>query len=420
MPSLCNDYDDSNGATDTEGPEYRSSSRSAFSHEEALALKVGRNAREYLESSFRTEATVLNREKFNSIPEIPKWDLIIQGHLGKGSFSDVFEVSCEGGRLLNAKAGGAGSERKPPNRKRLTRGRSHSLNEMATIGAVSPGDRLVLAMKCLRPKIRSNFDQFAIGAKDLVHETAILANLDHRHIIKLHGRAAGSITNAFALNSSYFILLDKMSESLQDRIDSWKRTEEVLKGPGMKQLEPALSIADAMSYLASKNIVFRDLKPDNVGFDRKGVLKLYDFGIAVGLPEKRKGELLYEMCGTFRYMAPEVGLSFGYGTKADVYSFGVLLWEMCAWTKPYPTVTSFDEFERYVFMGGKRPMIKEFWPKTLKEMISSCWSAAPSERPTMLDVKFSLSLEIFNFSEEIQAPPRKMRTRLKRRHSTSA
>ena len=115
-------------------------------------------------------------------------------------------------------------------------------------------------MKCLRPQIRSDSVTFHTGAEDLVHETAILANLNHPHIIKLQGRAAGSLVEAFQLNNSYFILLEKLTDTLHDRIDVWKQTQCLIQGPQTNQLKVAHAIADAMAYLHSKNIVFRDLK----------------------------------------------------------------------------------------------------------------------------------------------------------------
>jgi len=252
-------------------------------------------------------------------------------------------------------------------------------------------------MKSLRPQIRSDEDQFIIGAEDLVHETAILANLNHHHIIKLHGRSTGQLAEAFL--NGYFIILDKLSETLHGRFATWKATGCHLQGPSMEQMDVAHSIADAMTYLHSKKIVFRDLKPDNVGFDHNGDLKLFDFGFAIGLPEKDEGNpdgFLYDRCGTPRYMAPEVGFSLGYGTKADVYSFGILLWEMCALQKPFASIKTADAFEKLVFMGGKRPPMDRRWPVNVMELINGCWSSTPSKRPSMIDVKTSVSLMIRN------------------------
>ena len=152
-----------------------------------------------------------------------------------------------------------------------------------------------------------------------------------------------------------------------------------------------------MLYLHSKKIVVRDLKPDNVGFNSHGVMKLFDFGFAIGVPEKDEENpegLLFDRCGTPQYMAPEVGLSLGYGIESDVYSFRILMWEICALAKPFSSITSADEFDRAVFHGGERPLIGGHWPKAMAKLMTSCWAAQPSRRLNILDVKSSLSLVI--------------------------
>lgn len=272
------------------------------------------------------------------------------------------------------------------------------MNSATTAKPLVQGDiRLNFAMKCLKPGVRADEEQFTIGAEDLVHETAILANMNHPNIIKLYGRALGQLTDAFMLNDGYFIILEKLDETLHDRMDAWKQTKRTIRESKSKQIKVARSIANAMAYLHSRCVVFRDLKPANVGFDHMGCLKLFDFGFAVALPRKDKlnpSGFLYDRCGTPRYMAPEIGKSLGYEAKADVYSFGILMWEMCALALPFSSITSADEFNRVVFEEGARPELGEYWPAGVKTLICSCWSASPSERPTMFDVKSSLSLSV--------------------------
>jgi serine/threonine protein kinase len=260
-----------------------------------------------------------------------------------------------------------------------------------------------LAMKCLRPQTRSNMHQFMIGVEDLVNETAMLASLDHPNIIKLHGRAKGCDTNSFRLSDGYFILLDRLLGTLEDSIVEWKRAPSVTEkststSPWTSQIQTVCSIADAMSYLHSKNIVFRDLKPANVGFNSTGVLKLFDFGFAkkvVDPPNKsspssndgKLSHLLYERCGTVRYMAPEVGLELGHSLPADVYSFGILLWEICSLKKPYDNTKSTIDFDKTVFRKGARPKLSKEWSTNLKDIMANCWLPSANERPTMIDVK---------------------------------
>ena len=251
-------------------------------------------------------------------------------------------------------------------------------------------------MKCLRPQIRSDADQFTIGAEDLVHETAVLANVSHEHIIKLHGRASGRFTDAFMLNDGYFILLDKLEGTLHDRIEGWREADGIARGPSTEQLGVARDIADAVAFLHGKNIVFRDLKPANVGFDGRGVLKLFDFGFACGLPTHDEAGnpdcLLYDRCGTPRYMAPEVGLERGYGAPADAYAFGILLWEICALVQPFAAIRSPEEFERAVFRGGQRPPVGARWPRVVVGLLAGgCWETPPERRPSMQEIKASLA-----------------------------
>lgn len=267
--------------------------------------------------------------------------------------------------------------------------------------------KVILAMKCLRPQIRSDAEQFIIGVEDLVHETAMLASLNHPNIIKLHGRAGGCVSNTFRLSDGYFILLDRLKDTLDDRIKRWKKSTDKRAPPSLLQIKTAHSVADAISYLHAKRIVFRDLKPANVGFDTHGILKLFDFGFAIGIEEARAASslghsedsgdierhpsLLYDKAGTPRYMAPEVGLEKGYSLPADVYSFGILLWEICSLKKPFGNVKSADEFHKKVFEKGARPTLDKYWPEHIKETMVKCWSGYPAERPVMQEVKSILA-----------------------------
>jgi len=368
----------------TDATTLASSQCSDRSSTRALAQEVGLNAHEYLEECFYTEVGVLDRAKFDAIPQVSKDELTTMGHLGKGSFSDVYKISCRSGRL------GAGNQ---------------------------------FAMKILMPQLRSDADQFTIGSEDLVHETAILANINHKHIIELHGRSPGQLTEVFLKNDGYFILLDLLDETLHDRIESWKVAEHTLQGPTVEQLRVSHDVADAILYLHSRGIIFRDLKPANVGFDSRGVLKLFDLGFAIGLPEKEDDNpegLLYDRCGTPRYMAPEVGLSLGYGKESDVYSFGVLLWEICSFAKPFAHITSATMFERAVFKGGERPPVELHWPKAVRDLMAGCWHARQNSRPAITEVRSSLeTLSVSTAPKKKKSAIKSLRSRMSRKKSTS-
>ena len=159
-----------------------------------------------------------------------------------------------------------------------------------------------------------------------------------------------------------------------------------------------------MSYLHDKKVLFRDLKPTNVGFDSMGVLKLFDFGFAICVPPPESSStcikklddgmnscVLYNKCGTLRYMAPEVGMETGYGFPADIHSFGILLWQICALKKPFHDVKSADQFHKVVFLNGTRPQLSKRWPQVLSDIMTSCWSISASDRPDMRHVRTALS-----------------------------
>jgi len=88
-----------------------------------------------------------------------------------------------------------------------------------------------------------------------------------------------------------------------------------------------------LEELADRNIVYRDLKPENVMLDQQGYLKLIDFGIAKKLEEGKCKT--FTMIGTPHYMAPEVMRGHGYGTEVDIWSLGVMLFEFVCGHLPF-------------------------------------------------------------------------------------
>jgi serine/threonine protein kinase len=155
--------------------------------------------------------------------------------------------------------------------------------------------------------------------------TSFLQHLDHPHIVKLHGVTAGSVeTNvASGKECGFFIVVDRLVDTLEERLETWRDENEAHRENGvglrllrssdkprkraelLERVQIAYAIADAMEYLHdSVGIVFRDLKPDNIGFDKAGTLKLFDFGLAKELkPGMEKVDGRYQLTGnTGRYV----------------------------------------------------------------------------------------------------------------------
>merc|ERR1719401_1270321 len=93
------------------------------------------------------------------------------------------------------------------------------------------------------------------------------------------------------------------------------------------------SLVIAIEALWDRNIVYRDLKPENVMLDAQGYLKIIDFGVSKKLGERESRT--FTMVGTPHYMAPEVMRGHGYGTEVDLWSLGVLLFEFVCGYLPF-------------------------------------------------------------------------------------
>lgn len=106
----------------------------------------------------------------------------------------------------------------------------------------------------------------------------------------------------------------------------------------------------AIAYLHSKNVIYRDLKPENLLLDAHGHIKITDFGFA-----KRVPDITWTLCGTPDYLAPEIIQTKGYGKAADYWAFGVLVFEMLAGFPPYYDDNQFKLYEKILTTPPKYP-----------------------------------------------------------------
>ncbi|KAK8890149.1 hypothetical protein M9Y10_034909 [Tritrichomonas musculus] len=162
-----------------------------------------------------------------------------------------------------------------------------------------------------------------------------------------------------------------------------------------------IGIARGMMYLHQHQIIHRDLKTDNILLDDNLYPLITDFGLSkfygLGLSMSQS-----QQCGTLIYMAPEIMEGFQYNGKVDVYSFGILMYEIVTDSIPYPDLesrkmTSF-QFTNKVVNENFRPKFEVPVKKSIQELIEKCWSKNPKERPTFEEIFKKLA---YNIEESI-------------------
>jgi serine/threonine protein kinase len=120
-----------------------------------------------------------------------------------------------------------------------------------------------------------------------------------------------------------------------------------------------------------------------------------DFGLATVIYGKDKtASDVFEMSGftgSLRYMAPEVALKQPYNERADVYSYGILIWQMASDRMPYPDM-KINEFLQAVAVKGVRPPIDPAWPPRFQQLLKGCWSQDYKQRPAFDTIVNELSL----------------------------
>jgi serine/threonine-protein kinase len=171
-----------------------------------------------------------------------------------------------------------------------------------------------------------------------------------------------------------FIVMEFLrGESLKEAIRNGRPPD--LRG----KLSVALQIARALGYVHSKKIIHRDIKPENIHLDSAGKVKLMDFGIAKseGLQLTRAGFTL----GTPYYMAPEQVLGQQVTSQVDVYSFGVLMFELLTGVKPITGDTVERIFNQILYEPlDLEPLRRTGAPPRIFELVARCTLKDPAQR----------------------------------------
>ncbi|KAG7363656.1 serine/threonine protein kinase containing WD-40 repeat domain [Nitzschia inconspicua] len=279
------------------------------------------------------------------------------------------------------------------------------------------------ALKVLRSDLKGQ--TLCSATTDLACEWKLLSALEHPNILKVR-----ALMGSPARPHGFGIIMDRLVGTLEEKIKEWsleKRSGKVqtkkdshqqrgslllkfikyIRHPSplscvgnckvlpqafqdddlfVERLLALYDVACGMNFLHMKRILFRDLKPPNVGLTLDGGYVLFDFGLAkelkiVDLVEEPDMYKATGMTGSRAFMAPEVAMNQPYGFSADVFSFGMLMWEVLALEMAYAQV-SVDWHYNAVVLGNKRPRnLGDKIPSVINEMIVKSWYADPKQRP---------------------------------------
>jgi serine/threonine-protein kinase len=211
---------------------------------------------------------------------------------------------------------------------------------------------------CADPAVRARF----------LLEARTAGNLDHDNIIRVYDFGEDE-------NQRPFLVMEFLRGE-----DLRKAMQEGRAGDLRRRLEIAIQMAGAFEYIHSRKVVHRDIKPENVHLTESGQVKVMDFGVAKTeeLSMTRTGFVV----GTPYYMAPEQVLGKPLDGRADVYAFGILLYELIAGVRPFTA----ESVERLFFLILNEPLDAERLrqagaPEGLCELVLQCTAKEPSGRP---------------------------------------
>ncbi|KAF3951987.1 hypothetical protein ACB098_07G027300 [Castanea mollissima] len=168
-------------------------------------------------------------------------------------------------------------------------------------------------------------------------------------------------------------------------------------------VKQALDVARGMAYVHGLGLIHRDLKSDNLLIFADKSIKIADFGVA-RIEVQTEG--MTPETGTYRWMAPEMIQHRPYTQKVDVYSFGIVLWELITGMLPFQNMTAVQAAFAVV-NKGVRPIIPSDCLPVLSDIMTRCWDANPDVRPPFMEVVRMLE----NAETEIMTTVRKARFR---------
>jgi len=280
-------------------------------------------------------------------------------------------------------------------------------------------------------------EEYVKGIVDLAIEAEFLSVLSHPNIISMR-----ALANSDPHESKFFVILDRLVTTLDRKFNKWRREvgensgywlgpfgycctkEHGLYKTWYERLSASRDIANAIYHLHSQSIVYRDLKPDNLGFDVDGTLKLFDFGLAKRMDPIEKSDdglyLLTGNTGSLRYMAPEVAKGEPYNQSVDAYSFGILFWQICSLQTPFAGMSARIHAEK-IIQKGERPTPDRSWPLSWIDIMTRSWEPEKTRRPEFDEIAVILDQQVDDMrGNDGEIPSRATEIKAKKRNKPVA
>jgi len=226
-------------------------------------------------------------------------------------------------------------------------------------------------------KTLNNIPEFTDEQEKLsfFNEIVIMSKLHHPDILQMYG---------YCLKNSKVYIVTEFIEggNLYDIIyDKQKDLKLILI------INICISICRGMAFLHNKNIIHRDLKPGNILIENleQAKIKICDFGIST----ITKGKNIEVTCdSSIPYSAPELK-NIQHTEKVDIYSFAILMWEMCTREIPWKSINFMSHITEKVKKGDRLPLPQN---GKLNDLIIKCWDPSPTERPSFSEIHEELDL----------------------------
>ncbi|GMR32404.1 hypothetical protein PMAYCL1PPCAC_02599, partial [Pristionchus mayeri] len=177
-----------------------------------------------------------------------------------------------------------------------------------------PNPGFIVALKIL---FKSQLQKAKLE-RNLQREIEIQAHLRHPHILRMY--------SYFWDDKKIYLVLEYAEGG-----ELFKMLQEKRKFDENTTAKYIFQMADALMYCHQKSVIHRDIKPENILIGSDGELKLADFGWSVHAPSKKRDTL----CGTLDYLPPEIIDSNVYGEEVDLWSLGILCYELLVGFAPF-------------------------------------------------------------------------------------